>query len=88
MNGWMRFLEKSLEEDCQITADIYCNYFEIDLLESRHTLEIINHARYDFIIILNVSDETGGLLRSTELYSNVKLKDLTDTIDSIYRSYQ
>lgn len=87
---WWNDIEKELDEQYDIASywDKKNRYLEIDLSATRHKLEVSLTNVYGFVISLVISEETGGVMVETSLYSCVKRENLADTIHSLYNSYE
>ncbi|QIQ63100.1 hypothetical protein SEA_MOAB_246 [Streptomyces phage Moab] len=90
-HNWAVELKEELENEYGISSyanvKMHSQWLEVELPATRQTLDIGLTNVYGFVISLNVSDETGGVLKEVDLYSCVKREDLADTISNFYNSY-
>lgn len=91
-NNWAQKLEEELSEQYDIPANAlfrpYNQHLEVELNGAREILDVQYFTLYGFMITLCLFDETGGLIRETELYSTLEECQLADTIHSVYSACQ
>lgn len=86
-HDWPTALEDELSEEYDVPANVSGRVVEVELPATRQWLEVALTNVNGFVVTLNIGDETGGVLKSVDLYSCVKRENLADTVSNIYNSY-
>lgn len=85
---WVDKIQAELSNEYDIPCSTEKSLIEVFLPANRHTLDIVELPKDNFLISLNIADDSFGLLVETDLYSDVKIENLSELIAGVYHSYE